>query len=222
MRMLIVSDIHGNVKYLEKILEKENHDLLIVAGDMTSYSGRYKDIISRLIKHTAKGIPVIAVPGNADPKEIMKFPSKDLRIIHKDVCEVNDVVFLGIGGGTGFWFWEYPRFTDEHLGEILAEIENKYDITSFNDRLIIVSHTPPYGTSVDILYSGEHVGSKFLREFIIRHSPIAVICGHVHESRGSDNLGDTLIINPGPAMAGYFAVLEVENGKTKYFSLLKC
>ena len=37
MKLLIVSDIHGDFKSLEKVLKNESFDRLVVLGDLFSY-----------------------------------------------------------------------------------------------------------------------------------------------------------------------------------------
>jgi Icc-related predicted phosphoesterase len=51
---------------------------------------------------------------------------------------------------------------------------------------IFVSHSPPYGTDLDMLLTGEHVGSRAVRDFISRWAKdgrlLASFHGHLHES----------------------------------------
>jgi hypothetical protein len=75
---------------------------------------------------------------------------------------------------------------------------------------ILCPHAPPQGTACDRLPSGEHVGSAVIRSFVEREQPDLVLCGHIHESRGSDRIGGTEVVNPGPALAGHYAVVEVD------------
>jgi Icc-related predicted phosphoesterase len=63
---------------------------------------------------------------------------------------------------------------------------------------VLISHSPPFNTSCDILWDGKHVGSKPLRRYIDRYQPIVVLSGHIHESPGTDTIGKTLVVNPGP------------------------
>jgi Icc-related predicted phosphoesterase len=72
---------------------------------------------------------------------------------------------------------------------------------------VFCPHAPPYGTACDRLRSGEHVGSRELRAFVEREIPDLVLCGHIHESRGVDELGATRVVNPGPVAAGHYAVV---------------
>jgi len=43
----------------------------------------------------------------------------------------------------------------------------------------------------------EHVGSKAVREVIEKYQPLLGLHGHIHESKGYDKIGRTLVINPG-------------------------
>jgi hypothetical protein len=54
------------------------------------------------------------------------------------------------------------------------------------------------------------VGSAVIRSFVEREQPDLVLCGHIHESRGSDRIGRTQVVNPGPALARHYAVVEAD------------
>lgn len=81
------------------------------------------------------------------------------------------------------------------------------------DSLVFVSHTPPLNTKVDVLSSGQHVGSPAVRRFIEKIQPDICLTGHIHEARGVDRIGKTVIINPGMLAHGGFARIELVNGK---------
>jgi uncharacterized protein len=77
---------------------------------------------------------------------------------------------------------------------------------------IFCPHAPPHGTACDRLANGEHVGSTVVRAFVEREQPDLVLCGHIHESRGTDTIGRSRIVNPGPVPAGHYAVVDVGEG----------
>jgi Icc-related predicted phosphoesterase len=76
---------------------------------------------------------------------------------------------------------------------------------------IFCPHAPPEDTACDRLRSGEHVGSTVIRAFVEREQPDLVLCGHIHESRGVDEIGRTRIANPGPVFSGHYAVVDVDD-----------
>lgn len=49
-------------------------------------------------------------------------------------------------------------------------------------KTIFVSHAPPYGTTLDVISNGAHVGSKAIREYIETNQPLISLSGHIHEA----------------------------------------
>ena len=69
-------------------------------------------------------------------------------------------------------------------------------------KTIYVMHSPPYGTRLDSIHGGHHVGSKAIKTFVERNQPLLTLHGHIHESpevSGSffDKIGETISVNPG-------------------------
>jgi uncharacterized protein len=62
------------------------------------------------------------------------------------------------------------------------------------------------------------VGSKAVRESILKYEPTLSVHGHIHESRGVAKLGRTLSINPGSSYSDGVlqgAVLDLNEKKGK-------
>jgi len=201
MRILVFSDIHDEVGLLKKVVEKEPHDIVVIAGDFTYY-GSVETVRSmlKLINST----PIIYVPGNTDPPELID----DLGVentynIHGRLLELLGLKFVGVGGSLPTPFRDTLRFEDEELREILKRLE-----TVDGGNLVFVSHSPPY-MILDRVYAGFNVGSKAIRDYIVRVKPLLSIHGHVHEARGVERLGPTTLVNPGPLMRGYYAVVRL-------------
>lgn len=79
-------------------------------------------------------------------------------------------------------------------------------------RTVYVVHTPPWGTPLDVMHGGAHIGSRALRAFVDRRQPPLTLHGHVHESphltgRIDDRVGRTLVVNPGASRQRLRAVL---------------
>ncbi len=67
---------------------------------------------------------------------------------------------------------------------------------------ICVFHSPPFGSGLDMLYSGASIGSKAVAGFIGEHDPKMSLHGHIHEAPYMSGffyraIGRTLAINPG-------------------------
>ncbi|MEM2876446.1 MAG: metallophosphoesterase [Candidatus Bathyarchaeia archaeon] len=206
-KILALSDFHGFVPSFHKAVERarsEEVDLLIVAGDITHFgsletAGKLLDIL------TKTRINVVFVPGNCDPASLASVSWSQPRCIHGRAFNTHNFNLIGVGGALETPFLTFFEVSDWEVWEILQMGLSG----SLNGRLIVVSHSPPKGTRLDITHSGLHIGSSSLRRFIEEKNPTCVICGHVHEARGKDRLNSTLIVNPGPARDGYCAVLEI-------------
>ena len=219
MKILVITDIHGDFKKLEKFIgtirrEKEKFDAVICPGDFTDMFAIPKEFsqmdIANLIiqKLISLKTPLLCVPGNHDPYEIVElFNDYDINL-HAKVRELGKASFLGWGGApTPFNTTFEP--SDEETRETLDSLGKKVKPNTF----ILVTHDPPKNTRVDIAASGDHVGSPVIREFIEKNQPTLAISAHIHESPGTDKIGSTTIFYPGAIFNGNYGVVEIE-GKT--------
>jgi Icc-related predicted phosphoesterase len=51
-----------------------------------------------------------------------------------------------------------------------------------HNKIIFVSHSPPYETNLDLLKNNQHVGSAAIRRIIEEKQPYLTLHGHVHET----------------------------------------
>jgi Icc-related predicted phosphoesterase len=202
---LLLSDIHGRLSLLKKIVGTSSYDLALVAGDVSNYSGgAYRDVLEIL----SNNLPLtVVVPGNVDPPELARLSFRNVIVIHKQVIEAGGLYIAGVGGGIGFAFWGIPYLTDTHLGSFVEELEKSIESKSSKPH-VLLTHTPPYMSGLDRIHSGEYVGSKRIRELVEKYLPTLHVCGHIHEGRGVANIGRTVAVNPGPAMVGYYATAK--------------
>jgi Icc-related predicted phosphoesterase len=206
MRIIAFTDIHGSYNRLEEILRKEaSFDAVIIGGDLTTH-GTTDEAGSVILRLQKFGKPVFAVAGNMDlPAFDSIYEALGVNINSKGVV-VGDVGFFGVAGSSFT-----PMNTPYEISEL--EITQRAtmgwrDVTSARWK-IFVPHAPPKGTTLDKLLIGKHVGSAAVREFVELHQPDALVCGHIHESRGIDLLGKTHMVNCGAAAHGYYAVIEL-------------
>jgi uncharacterized protein len=71
--------------------------------------------------------------------------------------------------------------SEDSIEANLKDLEQK-----ISRPFIFVSHSPPYNTTLDLMYNNEHVGSLAIREFIEKWSKkkflLGSFHGHIHES----------------------------------------
>lgn len=96
---------------------------------------------------------------------------------------------------------EEVRSVDKEEGTIREDL-NELRKLSNPKKTIYVFHAPPFNTKLDIITTGQHVGSKAIRNFIEKEKPPLTLHGHIHESpqmSGSwhDKIGKTVCVNVG-------------------------
>ena len=88
--------------------------------------------------------------------------------------------------------------------------------------VLFLFHDPPKDTKLDLInnpnspMNGKHVGDEINREFIEKYQPQVAVCGHMHETQGTDQIGKSLIINAGYGRVGQFLILDINGTNVKY------
>ncbi|HUI76816.1 MAG TPA: metallophosphoesterase [Bryobacteraceae bacterium] len=189
MRLLIFSDIHNDWKALEKLLDTEA-DYYIAAGDQITWAKgleRCGEILQR------RADQVYVLPGNHESAEqIANMCARyGMHNFHERHFQVGAWQVAGLGYSNPTPFNTPGEYSETQLADRLqrfAELE----------PLVLVCHTPPYGTELDRIRSGLHAGSSAVRDFIQKHQPQYFFCGHIHEAEGVQiEIGKTRAFNVG-------------------------
>ncbi len=219
MRILVLADIHSRLDKLDEVLEKagkERVDLVVCAGNLTDCFDSPLDLeqvdVADMVvqKLLLLKKPLLCIPGNHDPYEVVDLFEEYGINIHSKARMVSGIEFIGFGGA------ETPFRTVFEPTE--AEVKEGLDYNSKKleaGKFVLVVHNPPKDTKLDKILSGEHVGSKSIREFILAKKPALCISAHIHEGAGEDKLGGTVLFYPGPVINGKYGIVEIEGNKVK-------
>ena len=209
MRLAYVVDVHGRFGAVaEAVTSVGRVDLLIVGGDLTN-AGSADDAERAIQSWRPLAASLLAVAGNMDSPEI------DARLVELGVSiDGRGTVIDGVGvfGVSAAPFSPLHTPYEAAEDELERRIEAGFAGVAGARVLVFCPHAPPRGTACDRLRSGRHVGSEVVRSFVDREQPDLVLCGHIHESRGVDEVGRSRIVNPGPVAAGHHAVVELDGG----------
>ena len=239
LKILALADLHDRPEQLSD-LEGVEADLVVVCGDL--HNGGPAEVARSTVDALASlGHPVLIVPGNTDPRPLAEklwgeagFVNLDRRayrhchtslrlsLSHNQNMNQNQsqyqdqdqsIGFIGFGGMVP----NNPRrigdpgryyHSDEEVYLVLAEIHEEI---AGCDWRIVVTHQPPRG-DLGKIYNGEITGCASLVKFIDDYQPDLLICGHIHEARGTADMGRTKVINVGDMGRGYSAMMELNEG----------
>jgi uncharacterized protein len=189
LKILAFSDIHGDERLLEKLgqqAEDENVDLVMICGD---YSGPGEEIPRGLIKNfKSRGKPVLLLRGNHESEPTAEF-----------LAELYDIKHLE---GQGFRYKHVGIFGSSaanlgmfHISEnqIARNLEAGHDQIKYLSKKIMATHVHPNGSMVAENF---FQGSDAVREAITKFKPDILICGHIHEAEGVEEIIEgTRVIN---------------------------
>ena len=213
MKILVLSDLHANNENVGKLDEQfAKADAVIFAGD---FAECFKPETGKEALNTlcTKHDTIFAVLGNCDEPEFIE------ELEDQDICVEKTLVFhegLAIAGSGGGTYFTGKTANEREEEEILSDfniVKTSVEQTGDNSlwkNLILISHNPPKDTKCDAVNAELHAGSQLFADFIKENQPLAVVCGHIHEGKAVDKIGDTVVINPGPLLEGNYAWLELE------------
>jgi len=171
---------------------------------------RWMDLAEERLK--GSGIRCYVSPGNDDIFAIDDVLNSAGYVINPEekVVEIDgehEMITLGYANRTP---WNSPREVDE---EVLSQkIQRMADQVRDMSKCIFNLHVPPIGTPIDQapkldaefkpVIQGGHLqmisaGSTATRQAIEKYRPLVGMHGHIHESKGTVKIGNTLCFNPG-------------------------
>jgi len=210
MKIISFGDIHEDISSLKPLKnELETADVIIISGDLTNYNGRReaKKVIEGIMKYNKN---VLAQLGNLDKFEVDDYLTEKGINLHRNGYIRDDIGIFGVGGSNPTPFRTPTEFSEGEIEAFLLEGFEKVREAKFK---IMVPHMPPNGTRIDVVRNGAHVGSHSVRDFITKYKPDISVSGHIHEARGNDKIGNTLLFNAGMFREGGYIkiVKQAEN-----------
>jgi hypothetical protein len=190
MKLLVFSDIHGDWRALQRLMEVEA-DYYFAAGDLTHF-GRGLDECGEILRRRAERMYVL--PGNHESAASISDLCRKfgLHAFHERTFEAEGCHIAGLGYSNPTPFNTPGEYSEAEMGQRLARFATL-------KPLILICHCPPYGTPLDRVRDGMHAGSRAVAEFIREHQPEMFFSGHIHEAAGVEAmLGGARAFSAGP------------------------
>ena len=189
MKILIFSDIHGDLRALERVVAQPA-DIYIAAGDLCNF-GKGLDRCAKILQPLGERLFVL--PGNHEThKQTKEFCEQHGFVdFHRQARKLNGTNWAGLGYSNITPFKTPGEYSEEEIAAALAPFAGL-------EKLYLVVHFPPLNTKLDEYAEGQHAGSPTLRAWVEEEKPLYLLCGHIHETAGmKDILGTTQCINVG-------------------------
>jgi uncharacterized protein len=189
MKVLVFSDIHGDVRALQRLIAQPA-DVYIAAGDLSNF-GRGLDRCAAALK--GLGDRLWLLPGNHETHHETRALCLEHGFVdfHRQVRSLGATQWAGLGYSNITPFATPGEYSEEEISQALAAFE------SFKPLYLVV-HFPPYGTKLDEFAPAKHAGSPTLTKWVERVQPVRLFCGHIHEAAGkTDRIGATQCLNVG-------------------------
>lgn len=192
MKILAFSDIHGDKSLAEKLAKRaadEDVDLVILCGDITQAEQGTSGIIGPFAARKKK---VLLVPGNHESVATADFLAQlyGMTNLHGYSVKYKDIGLFGCGGAE-----MGPVPTSEE--EIFELLKKGHERVKGSKKKIMVTHVHPAGTTIE-RFTQFFRGSEAVRRAVDEFKPDIVLCGHVHEAEGIEEMIDgTKVINVG-------------------------
>lgn len=222
MRVLLVSDLHYDLRKLDWVLARVADpatpvDVCVVAGDLLDIASAVPldaqvTVILHYLERLAEVVPTVVCSGNHDLDHRTDDGEKATRWLtearHHGVHVDGDSLDLGDWRLTACAWWEGPA--------TLAALEARLDEAAVDRpaRWLWVFHGPPEGP---LSWTGsKHYGDPELPRLLESYRPDVVLCGHVHEAPFRDggswveHRGATWLFNAGAERSDVPAFVELD------------
>ena len=205
MRLVCFGDIHmafGAITRLAPALA--DADVAVLTGDITNF-GDPPDAFRVVDAVRAHCPQVLAVTGNLDMAWVIDAFREAGISLHGEGRRFGNLGVFGCGG-SNITPMDTPTELEED--EIAAVLARGHAAVADAPRRLMICHKPPFDTRLDRLMNGMPVGSPEVRRFIEAHRPDVAVVGHIHEGRGVERVGDTLVLNAGALRDGGYVVVD--------------
>jgi Icc-related predicted phosphoesterase len=203
MRILVISDLHGDISLASLACRKLLPDLLLSCGDW----GDAGQVSDQALSEFLAVCPVLTTFGNHDSLDLLaSLRNHDGSAVLLKQGEVREQSGLRLAGIGGIWAKSHR----------LAHYVTDADVDGWAKRIaregpvdILVTHACPVGLA-DLTPSGRHGGQRCFLEAFKTVSPQLHLCGHLHVPQEKVLKDGRKVINVGATPEGSIAIVDFD------------
>ncbi len=203
MKILAISDLHGDLRLARKAAGALRPDLLLCCGDW----GDPEQVSQSDLEEFLDITPVLSTFGNHDPLDLLAgLQNRDGSAVLLKQDEVRDYQGLKLAGIGGIWAKSHRLacyVTDDEVARWAATIAANGPVD------ILVTHGCPIGLA-DLTPTGRHGGQRCFLEAFRAISPRIHLCGHLHVAQVRELKDGRKVINVGATPQGNMTRIDFD------------
>jgi uncharacterized protein len=203
MRILVISDLHGDLESAIRACGLIEPDVILSCGDW----GDTDEVSEAKLQALMEAAPVYTTFGNHDPIELLtRLSNSDGTAVLLPQGEVREVSGLRIAAIGGIWAKSHKKdcyVTDADVAEAADRIARGGPVE------ILLTHGCPIGMA-DFTPTGKHGGQRCFLKAFQTIEPRLHVCGHLHLAQERVLKDGRKVINVGPTPEGSIVVVEFD------------
>jgi uncharacterized protein len=203
MRILVVSDLHGDLDASRRAARRLTPELTLSCGDWGDPEEFDESAFAALLAVA----PIYSTFGNHDPIDFLRDArNRDGSPVLLPQGEPLEVTGLRLAAIGGIWAKSHAKphyVTDDDVAEAAGRIARSGPVD------ILLTHGCPVGLA-DLTSSGRHGGQRCFLEANKTISPRLHLCGHLHLPQERTLKDGRRIINVGATPEGSVVVIEFD------------
>lgn len=203
MRILAVSDLHGDLDSARRAARRFKPDLILCCGDW----GDPEEVDASAFADILGIAPVYTTFGNHDPIDFLNDSRNgDRSPVLLPQGERRAVMGLHLAAIGGIWAKSHKKpyyVTEEDVAEAAGRIARSGPVDIF------LTHGCPVGLA-DLTPSGRHGGQRCFLDANKTIAPRLHLCGHLHVAQERTLKDGRRIINVGATPQGSVAIIEYD------------
>jgi Icc-related predicted phosphoesterase len=201
MRLLVISDLHGDLASAREAVDRFAPEALLSCGDWGDPEELDEAELAALIQR----LPVLTTFGNHDPLDLLaRLRNGDGSPVLLGQGEVRDLAGLRVAAIGGIWAKSHRKpfyVTDDDVAHLAAQAAASGPID------ILLTHGCPVGLA-DLTPAGRHGGQRCILEANKTIAPRVHLCGHLHFAQERTLKDGRRVLNVGATPEGSVVVLE--------------
>jgi uncharacterized protein len=203
MRILVVSDLHGEFESVDRARTEHRPDLILSCGDW----GDPEQVSEQTFEDLLGRVPVYTTFGNHDPFEILaRLKNRDGSPVLIGQGHIQEFAGLRVAAIGGIWAKSHTKphyVTDDDVAQAAARIARTGPVD------ILLTHGCPIGLA-DLTPTGRHGGQRCFLDAFKTVAPRLHLCGHLHRAQERVLKDGRKVINVGATPEGSIVVAEFD------------